>query len=112
MRGTTAGCPERCQQGVISIHVPREGHDLAAGLVHGHAGAFLSTCPVRGTTVLYRARKGAKGISIHVPREGHDGTTVYVTSSGSISIHVPREGHDWMMSQACFSSLYFYPRAP
>ena len=34
----------------ISTHVPREGHD-ASGLTVGMlSGAFLSTCPVRGTT--------------------------------------------------------------
>ena len=37
----------------ISIHVPREGHDLVPGGVLLDALIFLSTCPVRGTTLLH-----------------------------------------------------------
>ena len=77
----------------ISIHVPREGHDV---LRHGMGG--------RGD------------ISIHVPREGHDRCRPDLgrarrnfnpraprgarlrragrTAEHPISIHVPREGHD------------------
>ena len=33
----------------ISIHVPREGHDLAWGFELAPVG-FQSTCPARGTT--------------------------------------------------------------
>ena len=33
---------------------------------------FLSTCPVRGTTVRSGSRRAFAYISIHVPREGHD----------------------------------------
>ena len=33
---------------------------------------FLSTCPVRGTTRRRRAGEYPRDISIHVPREGHD----------------------------------------
>ena len=57
---------------IISIHVPREGHDN-----------YLATCTPRQL------------ISIHVPREGHDWVgAVVVDCWCSISIHVPREGHD------------------
>ena len=101
----------------ISIHVPREGHDIPIGNVFAIALIFQSTCPARGTTARPplvrgpqnhfnpRAPRGARRvdaavfwadhISIHVPREGHD-----VFSCGcigqpyAISIHVPREGHD------------------
>ena len=34
----------------ISIHVPREGHDLVAAPARPGLLVFLSTCPVRGTT--------------------------------------------------------------
>ena len=34
----------------ISIHVPREGHDTAAATSSPGSSLFLSTCPVRGTT--------------------------------------------------------------
>ena len=56
----------------ISIHVPREGHDVAAGF-----------------------EEGQHQISIHVPREGHDlELTLDPAEVSGISIHVPREGHD------------------
>ena len=57
---------------VISIHVPREGHDSHSRTFAAHGAA----------------------ISIHVPREGHDGLQVRDFVLREISIHVPREGHD------------------
>ena len=57
---------------VISIHVPREGHDF--------------------TKIIDISQKL---ISIHVPREGHDYYVGDVDFTAlNISIHVPREGHD------------------
>ena len=35
---------------MISIHVPREGHDLGYNGVAGSGNPFQSTCPARGTT--------------------------------------------------------------
>ena len=35
----------------ISIHVPREGHDFAPCELYPCCPQFLSTCPVRGTTM-------------------------------------------------------------
>ena len=59
---------------VISIHVPREGHDdNRANSVTNSAG-FQSTCPARGTTSDRRCYHNSSSISIHVPREGHDCT--------------------------------------
>ena len=49
VRGTTRRFLPRCETGVISIHVPREGHDYYQGNIDW-----------------------ASVISIHVPREGHD----------------------------------------
>ena len=37
-------------QAQISIHVPREGHDKAAGFGRVADAIFQSTCPARGTT--------------------------------------------------------------
>ncbi len=56
----------------ISIHVPREGHDLTAEAKAIREEEFLSTCPVRGTTALSPEENDRLVISIHVPREGHD----------------------------------------
>ena len=99
---------------VISIHVPREGHDRFVTL---------------------GAKKYAY-ISIHVPREGHDVRVVkrqskagnfnpraprgarqfdYIANlmSGEISIHVPREGHDLVDSDSFAAPpRNFNPRAP
>ena len=116
--------------------MPREGHDTRNGLHYVVAGIFLSTCPVRGTTLLSvhgnyaRAKflstcpvRGTTGyiasiynnfaISIHVPREGHDPPGSHAAARcGSISIHVPREGHDRPSYRARSPAKYFYPRAP
>ena len=63
-------CAERGQP--ISIHVPREGHDEPVITNSTVKILFLSTCPVRGTTLFKEAMKAYTNISIHVPREGHD----------------------------------------
>ena len=57
---------------VISILVPREGHDR----IYARFGA------------------GRDAISILVPREGHDQANGGFAPSRDISILVPREGHD------------------
>ena len=121
---------------MISIHVPREGHDFR----------------------IRAERKSIHRISIHVPREGHDslqsglsidqsnfnpraprgarpsppipgrrdiklfqstcparGTTKYGMDSSTafaISIHVPREGHDSFQLGSRMMPSYFNPRAP
>ena len=81
-------CAERGQP--ISIHVPREGHDEPVITNSTVKSLFLSTCPVRGTTL---ADDGP------AEREG-------------ISIHVPREGHDQGLPKTIVLCGYFYPRAP
>ena len=49
-RGTTWRNTTTAAGRPISIHVPREGHDLAVYSTHKHTKAFQSTCPARGTT--------------------------------------------------------------
>ena len=57
----------------ISIHVPREGHDCRCSISRLFRWTFLSTCPVRGTTLPFKVFQITDtSISIHVPREGHD----------------------------------------
>ena len=75
----------------ISIHVPREGHDLCLYLV-----GLLNALP----------------ISIHVPREGHDSPALIIHQQPPISIHVPREGHDGGNNTFRRAHTYFNPRAP
>ena len=93
-RGTTHQLRDVRKFILISIHVPREGHD------QDRRYKLQPVVP----------------ISIHVPREGHDGHTQGAAVGGrhfnpraprgarhidgelvavdAISIHVPREGHD------------------
>ena len=70
----------RLRQCYISIHVPREGHDIGA-----------------------ERAESKENISIHVPREGHDYDHMNQALSGVISIHVPREGHDPLPETVCRS---------
>ena len=80
---------------MISIHVPREGHDGDDGNGFCAQRLFQSTCPARGTTMRIEAVGFLRVISIHVPREGHDGAdNAFYIFFCLISIHVPREGHD------------------
>ena len=45
-------CADTYGQGyIISIHVPREGHDFGSGQHNKNTPEFQSTCPARGTTV-------------------------------------------------------------
>ena len=80
---------------LISIHVPREGHDTAR-LWQGLRGTKISIhVPREGHDFVRWARTVLTGgISIHVPREGHDEEVLPGTRRRHISIHVPREGHD------------------
>ncbi len=90
-RGTTGGAFSLAGDVGISIHVPREGHDVAARL----------------------KVPGSFQISIHVPREGHDQNIEATFIRGNaISIHVPREGHDSKHAQFFRANLrksYKYP---
>ena len=55
---------------------------------------FLSTYPVRGTTVIFGCVKRDLCISIHVPRAGYDLQLPLYSANCGISIHVPRAGYD------------------
>ena len=52
-RGTTLPGKMPYVARIISIHVPREGHDGRPHLYHLRTGIFQSTCPARGTTVVF-----------------------------------------------------------
>ena len=49
-RGTTSSASFPAPPLVISIHVPREGHDRKLAIVGYLLELFQSTCPARGTT--------------------------------------------------------------
>ena len=52
-RGTTAPALIVHEQPLISIHVPREGHDASTRYLRLYTVQFQSTCPARGTTSIY-----------------------------------------------------------
>ena len=120
---------------LISIHVPREGHDIYVAGRKITPPKFQSTCPARGTTIVIssarisrqnfnpRAPRGARPDAIlqqkhHLrhfnPRAPRGARLVYiiVCDTAYISIHVPREGHDVNAPQAILTYINFNPRAP
>ena len=107
---------------LISIHVPREGHDIYVAGRKITPPKFQSTCPARGTTiVISSARISRQNFNPRAPRGARReraasdfnvyqfqstcparGTTAchnVVFCRAFISIHVPREGHDNMRKQ-------------
>ena len=120
---------------LISIHVPREGHDGLVSPPPTSTLGFQSTCPARGTTYTDVNSKGNEVISIHVPREGHDqllfsqlnrppyfnpraprGARLHAGKRHvklvAISIHVPREGHDRLIFLPTAAVLRFQSTCP
>ena len=101
-------------QSVISIHVPREGHDDQFAEFIGGVTQFQSTCPARGTTDTYHDNYLRFGISIHVPREGHDCAALL---SLGVESHLfqstcPARGTTREAPGSAEVSTYFNPRAP
>ncbi len=98
---------------LISIHVPREGHDQISLLLLVMMLAFQSTCPARGTTDKRLIVVEHFGISIHVPREGHD--SLYLISSPAASLFqstCPARGTTLYKISIIISRMHFNPRAP
>ena len=79
----------------ISIHVPREGHDLAETVPSMQTSPFQSTCPARGTTIAQTV-SGVRtpNFNPRAPRGARRDTRGDYRAAAEISIHVPREGHD------------------
>ena len=122
--------------GDISIHVPREGHDLDAAPQKTDEREFQSTCPARGTTpttsatteptanfnpraprgarrALCARRKCDRKISIHVPREGHDFVLFFKTNRYIIfQSTCPARGTTMHRRLILFFTKNFNPRAP
>ena len=119
---------------IISIHVPREGHDDARSAPVLRLLLFQSTCPARGTTrwdltnrvmSVFQSTCPARGTTRYSAQYLIDdlfqstcparGTTYSLPGEGCkyvISIHVPREGHDTRSVTATHTIIYFNPRAP
>ena len=95
MRGTTVCAQGLDLEGVISIHVPREGDDQAAQSGQGEIVKFQSTSPVRGTTL--SVCRHDMWMYVFQSTSPVRGTTVGnrdIYPKAQISIHVPREGDD------------------
>ena len=97
----------------ISIHVPREGHDTAYKFSKLVDTAFQSTCPARGTTIA--ADTGTTRHEHFNPRAPRGARHQYkwrTLQKTTISIHVPREGHDASCIKTHNIFVDFNPRAP
>ena len=102
-RGTTISSALWCASRLISIHVPREGHDDTTGNRRfWPVPVFQSTCPARGTTpvmgplkypIIYFNPRAPRGARLQIL--GHLALALV------ISIHVPREGHDFVAGDWC-----------
>ena len=73
---------------------------------------FLSTCPVRGTTTTEAQAEAYIKFLSTCPVRGTTGKYKKWAEKKRISIHVPREGHDTTPSMPTTPSRNFYPRAP
>ena len=117
-RGTTQYSPVLPGLYLISIHVPREGHDYREATSSKGRYGFQSTCPARGTTTLaqppffynyifqstcpargtterrYHRRQHRQNFNPRAPRGARQLSNACATATAGISIHVPREGHD------------------
>ena len=73
---------------------PVRGTTIRRFTVDSSHRVFLSTYPVRGTTASQTQLDGLQRISIHVPRAGYDDGQHQHGQQQNISIHVPRAGYD------------------
>ena len=65
------GCGIHAER-LISIHVPLAGDDSLSLSICAAILGFLSTSPLRGTTLVFSSRSALVVISIHVPLAGDD----------------------------------------
>ena len=94
-RGTTrCSLPGTYYQRQISIHVPREGHDLISSAIYANSSLFQSTCPARGTTAIPLSSVESWLFQSTCPARGTTKRIAPFSANIAISIHVPREGHD------------------
>ena len=112
-RGTTRGTGKTYGAFAISIHVPREGHDIEPlPLIRGVA-LFQSTCPARGTTYATLPQKHhLPHFNPRAPRGARHLVTDVLHYTGDISIHVPREGHDCIPTSTARAAKLFQSTCP
>ena len=97
----------------ISIHVPRAGYDSAVLLCCSLSSAFLSTYPVRGTTLQQRPLWSAP---VHFYPRTPCGVRQLKAAgcrwSQTFLSTYPVRGTTKEKVSACVSGRYFYPRTP
>ena len=85
----------------ISIHVPLAGNVDHLSEFYFLGDGFLSTFPLRGTSVAVQLSSGGVLISIHVPLAGNVfGVWHHRPGDADISIHVPLAGNVTMYSMS------------
>ena len=100
---------------MISIHAPHEGERLSAQRYLGHANAFQSTLPTRGSDrSCSSAVGGIAGFQSTLPTRGSDNQqAVYSRCRPNISIHAPHEGERQTgRAENTTRTLDFNPRSP
>ena len=112
-RGTTTHRLSADNRARISIHVPREGHDVTAPIAPKPTADFNPRAPRgarrRTLQIVYKE----EGISIHVPREGHDPCGEHADArQPQFQSTCPARGTTIHIDYLRKSLPYFNPRAP
>ena len=99
---------------IISIHVPREGHDRTMTTIFRLAKQFQSTCPARGTTgtaypVLWT---GSMNFNPRAPRGARRLVSPPPISTLGFQSTCPARGTTGCAAEWVCRSSYFNPRAP
>ena len=106
--------PDACKPGQdISIHVPRAGYDEVVNDYGAATQAFLSTYPVRGTTLDIRLSLALEGFLSTYPVRGTTcGLVVLVRWTCYFYPRTPCGVRPQTGCSSWHTSAYFYPRTP
>ena len=99
---------------IISIHAPREGSDLTAGVCDGGQVPFLSTLPARGATdVGHRLTAHDTLFLSTLPARGATQATSDASTSASPFLStLPARGATLQRRKISEDAQHFYPRSP
>ena len=111
VRGATSENVVVLNNGLISIHAPRAGSDVADLLRAGYVEISIHA-PRAGSDFSVRNFRIKDTISIHAPRAGSDTRVPHAPAQLPISIHAPRAGSDPQNQATRFRPCDFNPRSP
>ena len=97
---------------IISIHVPREGHDSRPRAARRKHRNFNPRAPRGARPARQRERPTSSHFNPRAPRGARRERDQVFVALEAISIHVPREGHDQSAPKSVFFRTDFNPRAP